>query len=50
MAVPIWQLKCDYILNLDEKIHTFFNVLDIFDDESVNTIHIFRNKKMTEPK
>ena len=38
--------KCDYILNLDESLDTFFN--GHFYGESVNST--FRNNKMPEPE
>ena len=42
MAVRIQRPKCDYILNLDESLDTFFTVFKILDDGSV--ISKFRNK------
>ena len=43
MTVQYGRLKCEFKLNLDESFFTFSTVLDIFNDEFVNSI--LKNRK-----
>ena len=48
MAAPIWPTKMRIHTEFGFGFVTFLTVLDIFNNESVNSI--FRIKKMVEPK